>query len=64
MFKTMEVLNNPDGTATILFDLDEKEIELMESLLGVKSDNKIEFEEKFDNFVNTAITSYLEKVQK
>lgn len=61
MFENIEIIDNINGSATIIFDLTEEEVNLLEDALGVSSKETVEFEKSFQNFVNEAIISYLKR---
>lgn len=61
IFKSIEVIDNANGTASIIFDLDEEELRLLESIFGIEYSNTEKFEEEFNIFVNKAIISYLNR---
>lgn len=61
MFKDIKIIKNENGSEKIIFDIKEEEIPLLEEALGVSSENKIEFEESFQKFVNEALESYINR---
>lgn len=61
-FSNIEIIDNPDGGATIIFDLDDKTIKELENALGV-SCNSPEFSLSFQAFVEESLRSYLMKIQ-
>lgn len=60
MFDNIEVISNPDGSATVIVDLDDDQLRQMESVLNISSKNTSDFEKAFEAFVNQAIKSYLQ----
>jgi len=60
MFENIEIIENKDGTATIIFDLNNDQLEIIKNILKVSSDKKIDFEKAFEIFVNEAVQFYIE----
>jgi len=60
MFENIEVISNTDGTATVIVDLNDEQLKMMENVLGVSSDKNSEFEKAFEMFVNQAVVSYIQ----
>ena len=60
MFKDIEVHNNADGTATVIINLSDDQLKMMEDVLGVPSDKSLEFEKAFGIFINQAIQSFIQ----
>jgi hypothetical protein len=57
-FSKVEFINNPNGSATIIFDLDDFALKELESLLGEGRDSQ-NFQSKFEDFVTCALTNYI-----
>lgn len=57
-FSKVELIDNPNGSTTIIFDLDDCTIKELESLLGEERDSQ-NFQSKFEDFVNRALTNYI-----
>jgi len=60
MFEIIEIIENTDGTATVIFDLNNDQLKMMKNILKVSSDKKIDFEKAFEIFVNEAVQFYIE----
>ena len=61
-FSNIEIIDNPDGGATIIFDLDDETIKELETALGVSRDSP-KFASSFQSFVEEGLRSYLMKSQ-
>jgi len=61
-FSNIEIIDNPDGGATIIFDLDDETIKELETALGVSRDSP-KFVSSFQSFVEEGLRSYLMKSQ-
>ena len=59
-FSNIEIIDNPDGGATIIFDLDDETIKELETALGI-SRGSPEFASSFQSFVEEGLRSYLMK---
>lgn len=57
-FSQIEVIDNPDGGATIIFDLDHKTIKELEDALGVTYTSP-DFIGRFQTFVEASLNSYI-----
>ena len=64
MFENIEVINNSNGTSTVIIDLNDEQIKMMENVLGVSSERISEFEKAFEIFVSQAIESYVYEAKK
>lgn len=57
-FSKVEFIDNSNGGATIIFDLDDPTLMELESIFGENRDSQ-DFQLKFENFVICALTNYL-----
>lgn len=57
-FSKLEIIENPNGGATLIFDLEDPTLKELELILDESRDSN-SFQEKFQNFVICALTSYL-----